>query len=130
MTKQTLSITLIATLLLSLLNAPLVFGKDKAAEHAARSKAAIPKLGVGEQARVTITRHDKTKLTGYVHEAGSDAVTLADLQTGAKTTIPYADIKAVKGKNLSTGAKVGIGVAIGIGVAVIGFYILLRSLAD
>lgn len=129
MTKPTLSITLIATLLLSLLNVP-AFSKDKAAEHAAKIKAAIAKLGVGEQARVTVTRHDKTKLAGYVYEAGSESVTLADLQTGVKTTIPYADIKAVKGKNLSTGAKVGIGVAIGIGVAALGFYILLRSLAD
>ncbi len=129
MTKQTLSITLIATLLLSLLNVP-TFSKDKAAEHAAKIKAAVAKLGVGEQARVTITRHDKTKLTGYVHEAGSDSFTLADLQTGAKTAIPYSDIKAVKGKNLSTGAKIGVGVAIGIGVATLGFYILLRALAD
>jgi hypothetical protein len=130
MTKQSLAITLIATLLLSLCNAPIAFGKDAATERIAKIKAAIAKLGVGEQARVTVKRHDKTKLTGYVHEAGSDAVTLADLQTGAKTTIPYADIKEVKGKNLSTGAKIGIGVAVGIGVATLGFYILLRSLAD
>jgi hypothetical protein len=128
--KQSLAITLIATLLLSPCNAPVAFGKDAATERTAKIKAAIAKLGVGEQARVTIKRHDKTKLSGYVHEAGNESFTLADLQTGAKTTIPYTDIKEVRGKNLSTGAKIGIGVAIGISVAVLGFYILLRSLAD
>ena len=85
----------------------------------ANVKAAVAKRGIGEKARIKVTLRDKTEVKGYVYQAGEDSFIVADIKTSARTTIPYSDVRQVKGKGLSTAAKIGIGVGIGVVVIVV-----------
>ncbi len=99
-----------------------VFAKSKAekeAQFAAKVKANILKLGIGETALVKLKLRDKTKLEGYISEAGEDSLVVTDARTGTATTVAYPQIGQVKGNNLSTGAKIAIGVGIALVVVTI-----------
>ena len=91
---------------------------EKQARFAERVKAGIVQLGVGEESYVTVKLRDKTKLAGYISEAREESFVVTSLKTSEATTVAYADVKKVKGHNLSTGAKVAIGVGL-IALAVI-----------
>ena len=82
-------------------------------------KARIVQLGVGEESYVTVKLRDKTKLAGYISEAREESFVVTDLGTSEATTVAYADVKKVKGHNLSTGAKVAIGAGIVVGVVML-----------
>jgi hypothetical protein len=82
---------------------------EKEAQFVNRVREGIAKLGVGEEARVEVKLRDKTKLKGYVGEAGAESFTVVDAKTGAATRVAYPQVKGVKGNNLSEGAKVAIG---------------------
>ena len=121
MLKQVLSLMLVA-LLLHVGSAAPVLAKSKAEKEALfaeKVKASILKLGTGESARVQIKLRDKTKLAGYISEAGADSFVVKDGKTGVATVVPYPQVKQVKGNNLSTGAKIAIGVGIVVAVLVI-----------
>jgi hypothetical protein len=114
--KKSMSLVLVWSLLLALTGASSVFAKSKAekeAEQAAKVKAGIAKLGVGEDARVTVKLRDKTKLTGYVSRIGDDSFAVTDLKTGATAEVAYPAVAQVKGNNLSTGATIAIAVGVG-----------------
>lgn len=85
---------------------------EKEARAAEKVRAAVLKLGTGESARVRVRLRDKTKLEGYVGEAGADSFTVVDLKTGAATVVTYPSVKQAQGNNLSTGAKIAIGLGI------------------
>lgn len=130
MFKKSLSLALIVLLALSAESA-VAFGKsksEKAAEFTGKVKAHILKLGTGETARVKLKLRDKTKLEGYVTEAGADSFTVIDTKTGAAATVAYPQVAQAKGNNLSTGAKIAIGV--GIGVALLIIYAVVKSKCD
>ena len=74
---------------------------EKEAKFAEKVKAGIAKLGTGTEARVVVKLKNKTKLKGYVSEAGADSFTVIDEKTGAATEVPYSNAKQVKGNNLS-----------------------------
>ena len=95
---------------------------EKEAQHAAKVKQGILKLGTGETALVKIKLRDKTKLEGYVSAVGDESFAVTDVKTGIATTVAYPQVKQVKGNNLSTGAKIAIGVGIGLVVALIIIY--------
>ncbi len=82
-------------------------------------KAGIVQLGVGEETYVRVKLRDKTKLAGYISEARAESFVVTDLGTSEATTVAYADVKKVKGHNLSTGAKVAIGAGIVVGVVML-----------
>lgn len=98
---------------------------EKDAARAAKVKAAVAKLGVGTDTRVSLKLKDKTKVEGYIAEAGEESFVVADLKTGAATTVIYPSVTQIKGQNLSTGTKIAIGAAIGVGVLVL-VLILIR----
>ncbi|HWT01324.1 MAG TPA: hypothetical protein VN256_13835 [Pyrinomonadaceae bacterium] len=79
-----------------------------------QSKAHVLK---GEAARVKVKLRDKTKLEGCVSASDGEGFTVVNPKTGAATPVAYAQVKSVKGNNLSTKAKIAIGV--GIAAAVI-----------
>lgn len=108
--------------LLNMATAP-AFGKSKA-EEAARVKAAISKMGVGESARVTLKLRDRTKLSGYVSEAGEEEFSVVEAGTGRVVKVAYLQVKSVKGHNLSTGAKVAIGTGIALAAAVVLYFVI------
>jgi hypothetical protein len=89
-------------------------------------KEGISKLGTGAEARIEVKLRDKTKLKGYVSEAGEDSFVIADEKTGATSTVTYAQVKQVKGNNLSTAAEI----AIGVGVIILPIVIVLLLISQ
>jgi hypothetical protein len=114
---------ILAALLLQAAAAP-AFAKTNAkkdAERAEKIHAQLSKLGTGRDALVRLELRDKTKLEGYVSEAGSDSFTVTD-NAGKATTVPYHEVKKAQGNNLSTGTKIAIGAGIAAAVVLIILY--------
>jgi hypothetical protein len=129
MIRKVLSVLLVG-LLIQLACAYPVFANTDAKkdyERAEKVRAGIAQLGTGPDARVKIKLRDKTKLEGYVSEAGPDQFTVTDVKTGAATSVEYSQVKQAKGNNLSTGAKIAIGVGIGVGVAILIFALVYAA---
>jgi hypothetical protein len=93
----------------------------KEAERAEKVHAQLAKLGTGKDALVRVELRDKTKLEGYLSEAGDDAFTVTDRE-GKATIVPYPQVKKAQGNNLSTGTKVAIGAGIGAAVVLLIIY--------
>lgn len=98
---------------------------EKEVRFAAKVKAGILKLGVGQEARVELKLRDKSKLRGYIQEAGNDSFVVADSKTNTTTRVAYAEVQTVKGNNLSTGAKIAIG--LGILAAILTIWLILEN---
>ena len=86
--------------------------EEKATRFAEKVKEGISKLGTGAEARIEVKLRDKTKLKGYVSEAGEDSFVIVDERTGATSTVTYPQVKQVKGNNLSTAAEIALGVGV------------------
>jgi hypothetical protein len=113
MLKKLLSLSLMA-LLINLAGVTPAYAaskEEKQARFSEKVKASVLKFGTGEAARVKVKLRDKTKLEGYISAADDQSFTVTD-STGMATTVPYPQVKSVKGNNLSTGAKIAIGVGI------------------
>jgi hypothetical protein len=122
---------LIACLAVSALNvqpAAAASSAEKEARFAGKVKLGIEKLGSGPDIRVEVKLRDKTRLKGYISEISEDGFVVMDVKTGASNSIAYADVKQVKGNNMSTGAKIGIGIAIGVGVTLLVAWIIVTHL--
>ena len=79
-------------------------------------KAKVQKMGVGERSVVRVKLKDGTQIRGSVAEIGNDSFTVADKMSNKTTSVNYGDVQTLKGKGLSTTAKVLIGVGIGVGI--------------
>lgn len=115
-------------LIILLAAAPPVWAKSKAekeAQQIEKIKTAILKLGTGSDARVSLKLRDKTKVAGYIREAGTEAFVVVDATAGTATTVSYPNVTQVKGNNLSTGAKVAI--VLGIAAAVLGILLFFEN---
>ena len=86
--------------------------EEKDTRLAEKVKAGVSKLGTGPAARVQVKLKDKTKLKGYVSEAGEDSFVIVDEKTGATATIPYPQVQQVKGNNHSRAVEIAIGVGV------------------
>ena len=84
---------------------------EKEAKRAEKVRTQIAKLGTGKDAVVRLELRDKTKLEGYVSEAGAESFVVTD-KAGKATTVAYPQVGKAKGNNLSTGAKIAIGVGV------------------
>ena len=127
MFKRILSLFL-TTLLIMCAGAQTAHAESKAEKQArftAKVKAGILKLGVGQEARVELKLTDKSKLKGYIQEAGDDSFVVADSKTNTTTRVAYAEVQTVKGNNLSTGAKIAIG--LGILAAILTIWLILEN---
>lgn len=114
---------ILATLLLQAAAVP-AFAKtnaEKDARRAEKVRTQLSTLGTGTDARVSLELRDKTKVEGYLSEAGADTFTVTDKE-GKTTTVPYQDVKKAHGNNLSTGAKIAIGAGIAAAVILILVY--------
>jgi hypothetical protein len=101
----------------------------KGAPRAEKVKLEIAKLGVGPEARVKVRLKDKTRLDGYVSEAGEEHFVVTDLKTGRESTVAYPEVVQVQGHNLSKGAKIAIAVGIIAGVIIV-LYIVRGAFCD
>ena len=127
MLKKICSVALAALLLQSV--AVPAFAKSDAGKEARRAekvRTQLARLGTGEDARVRLELRDKTKLEGYISEAGAESFVITD-PAGKTTTVAYPQVKKVQGNNLSTGAKIAIGIGIGAGVTLLILFIWLAS---
>ena len=114
MLKKVLSVMLVG-FLFSAAGVRLAYAgprEEKETRYAEKVKAGIEKLGTGEAARIEVKLRDKTKLKGYVSEAGPDSFVIVDQKTKATSTVSYSQVQRVKGNNLSTAAEIAIGVGV------------------
>jgi hypothetical protein len=127
MYKQVLSLVFIALLISSVGLRTVKAGstEEKQARHAEKVRTNVAKLGVGEAAVVEVTLRDKSKVKGYISRADSEGFTVANPKTSAATTVVYPNVKSIKGKNLSTGAKIAIGVGIAAAIVFVILYITI-----
>ena len=100
---------------------------EKEARFAEKVKAGITKLGTGTEARVEVKLRDKTKLKGYISEAGEEQFTVVDAKTGIATIVAYPQVKQVKGNNLSRGAEIALGIGIIVVPIIIIIYLVSRD---
>lgn len=91
---------------------------EKEAKRAEKVRTQLVKLGTGTDARIRVVLRDKTRLEGFVSEAGADTFAVTDA-AGKTTTVGYGQVSKAKGNNLSTGAKIGIGIGIGVGATLL-----------
>jgi len=89
---------------------------EKEVRFAGKVKLGVEKFGSGRDTRVEVKLRDKTRLKGYVSEIGENEFVVTDVKTGASNKVAYADVKQIKGNNMSTGAKIAIGVSIAVGL--------------
>ena len=99
---------------------------EKEARRAEKVRTQLAKLGTGTDAHIRLILRDKTKLEGFVSEAGASTFAVTD-RAGKTTTVQYSQVGKAQGHNLSTGAKVAIGIGIGAGVTLLIFFIWLAS---
>ncbi|HEX5883576.1 MAG TPA: hypothetical protein VFY67_03425 [Pyrinomonadaceae bacterium] len=114
MFRKAMTVLLVA-LVINLAGGGLAYAaskEEKQARYAEKIKANVLKLGTGESTRVKVKLQDKTKLEGYISDAGEEGFTVTNQKTGMATTVAYPQVKSVQGNNLSTGAKIAIGVGI------------------
>jgi hypothetical protein len=132
MIKKFMSLLLVAVLAqaASAAPAPVRRQADKEAKLTEKVHARILKLGTGPKARVRLELRDKTKLKGYVNEAGADSFTVADAKTGKSTSVEYRQVAEVKGGGMSVGKKIAIGVGVAAGVLGVLAVVVARSLPD
>ena len=113
MFKRILALVLVG-LLYTMGVAPAYAGgkEEKEARFAQKVKEGIGKLGTGTEARLEVKLRDKTKLKGYVSEAGDESFVIVDHKTGVASTVAYPQVKQVKGNNLNTAAEIALGIGI------------------
>ena len=130
MFKKLCSVVLSA-LLLQAAAVPALAGTkaEKESRRAENVRAQLAKLGTGPDARVKLELRDKTKLEGFVSEAGPATFTVTDA-AGKATAVQYSQVKKARGNNLSTGAKIAIGIGIGVGVTLLVLYLYIATHED
>jgi hypothetical protein len=92
---------------------------SKEQDQVEKLKAGIIKLGTGPDAQIKIRLRDKTKISGYVSEAGERSFVVVDAKTGQPTSIPYPQVGQAKGNNLSSKAKIAITLIVLTGVFIL-----------
>ena len=118
MLKKICSVVFSALLLQAAAVPAFAAGAAKEARRAEKVRAQLAKLGTGTDARVKLVLRDKTKLEGYVSEAGAETFAVTDA-AGKTTTVAYPQVGKARGNNLSTGAKIAIGIGIGAGITLL-----------
>ena len=99
---------------------------EKEAKRAEKVRTQLAKLGTGTDARIKLILRDKTKLAGYISEAGPESFVIVD-KAGVATTVAYPQVGKAQGNNLSTGAKIAIGIGIGAGVTLLIIFLYIAS---
>jgi hypothetical protein len=115
-----ISSLILSTLLLQAAVVP-AFAKSDSNKEAARAekvRTQLAKLGTGTDARVKLELRDKTRLEGFISEAGAEHFTVTD-NAGKSTTVAYPQVRKAQGNNLSTGAKIAIGAGIAAAIILI-----------
>ena len=113
MLKKSISLTLVALLMLVFLTHP-AFAATKEEKFAEKVKTGIAKLKTGEQAKVKLKLKDGTKLEGYITESNENCFVVRNTKTNKAVSVDYAQVKQVNGNNLNEGVVILVGIAIAI----------------
>lgn len=97
--------------------------------QAAKVKAKVQKRGMGEKSRVKVNLVNGDVVKGYISKTEETSFTVTDKKTGQTITVPYADVKQIRGPGLSKGDKILIGVGVGVVVFVIVGVIIAQSIS-
>ncbi|HEX9422895.1 MAG TPA: hypothetical protein VF899_06605 [Pyrinomonadaceae bacterium] len=100
---------------------------EKGGGFAGKVKLGVEKLGSGRDTSVEVKLRDKTRLKGYVNEIGENEFVVTDVKTDASNKVAYADVKQIKGNNISTGAKIAIGVSVAVGLILLISWLIIAS---
>lgn len=95
---------------------------EKAAKQAEKVHKAVRKLGIGDLAVVKVTLFDDKQYAGHIGESNVSSFTVID-KSGASTSINYSNVKAIEGRNSSSGAKTALYIGIGAGAVLVTFLI-------
>jgi hypothetical protein len=104
---------------------PIAAGQTKSDEPSkldaqiAKIKAAISKRVADDKTRVELKLRSGVESKGRVRQAGGNDFTFTDEKSGQQMAFAYADVERVKGRGLSSGAKIGIIAGIVAAVAVV-----------
>jgi hypothetical protein len=113
--------------------APMAAGQAKSEEPSkldaqiAKIRAAIGKRVADDKTRVELKLRSGVESKGRVNRAGSNDFTFTDEKSGQQMTFAYADVERVKGRGLSSGAKIGIIAGIVAAAAVVAIVIASRN---
>ena len=102
---------------------------EKEAKRAEKMRTQLVKLGTGTDTHIKVVLRDRTKLEGFVSEAGASTFAVTD-RAGKTTTVEYSQVSKARGHNLSTGAKIGIGIGIGVGVTLLILWLYIVTHED
>jgi hypothetical protein len=83
-------------------------------------KAAVHKLGVGENARAVVKLRDKRTLRGYISKVDENSFVLANGKTPDLLTIFYGEVVALNKPGLSKSAKWCIFAVVWVALGIIG----------
>jgi hypothetical protein len=114
MTHKPIACLLIPFLLFAVCSVPAASAKtleERRALQAEKVREAVSELGVGQDSVVKVRLRDHQKLTGYTSAIGEESFVVTDFE-GTTTSVPYANVAQMSGRNLTTEQKIGIGVAI------------------
>ena len=122
MLKQTVSLMVIAGL--TFLNVSAWAGNEEGQSQAQsgqanKVKAKVQKTRAGEKSKVRVRLRDGTDLRGHISDIGNESFRVTEGATRKTTLVPYAYVQSLKGKGLSTAAKVLIFTGMGLAVVVI-----------
>ena len=107
----------VVALLIVFLSGGLVFdtadAKSSNDELAAKARAKVAKIGVGQNAKVEVKLRDQGRVRGYISELDPARFTVIERDTGASKTFTYEDVAEVKRSHggLSTKSWIIIGAA-------------------
>lgn len=103
--------------------------QTKEEKRAIEVEQKLKKMGTGERVRVKAKLYSGTQYDGYLSQVTDDEFTVVD-KAGKANTVKYSDVRSIGGKNLSTGAKIGIGIGIGAAATLLIIFAIIASLDD
>lgn len=99
---------------------------SKQEQKAAKVKEKLKKLGVGDNVKIKVKLLTGTTYEGHLTAVNDDNFVIVD-KSGSSNTVKYSEVEKIGGKNLSTGAKIGIGVGIGAGLTVLILWLIFEN---
>ena len=121
------ALSIVLTQLLYLPTAVAKPSGSKEEQQQEKLKAGIRRLGIGPDARIKVKLKDKTKISGYISEAGEDSFVVVNAETGKSDIVAYPQVAQAKGNNLSSNEKLAITLVV---VGILAVVILLSVPED
>ena len=122
-------------LMMALLSAGVVLETAQAqtsrdAEIAAKTRAKVAKIGIGQNAKVEVKLRDHSRIKGYIQELQQDSFTLVERDTGLSRSVAYADALEVKRSSSGLSAKNLAIIGAAAGGAIVTWIVVKPALCD